>query len=167
MALFFLGAGPLIALLDRLLKISAPWRRNTALALLLLLFLFDNAAWLGKNAFHSDELLSLSQAQSATLGWLRGNLKAGDMVVCRDQLISYLVSTYTPARSWQGHNKITPDLPRRHGDVERFFGEGYVQEAWKRPGVFYVTPAAWLPPPGLALRRRYENNDFAIWSLAT
>jgi len=164
MALFFLGSGPLIALLDRLLKLSIPWVKLGAIALLLAFFLTDNAAWLGANAFHNDESLSLSVDQNGALRWLSVHLTPGDMVICQDQLISYLVSTYTPARSWQGHRRLTPDFLRRHEEVDRFFREGTVPEEWRRPGLFYASPAAWLPRPEMGLRRLYQNSYYSIWS---
>jgi hypothetical protein len=164
MALFFIGAPVLIAILDFVLKISRPWVRRGALTLLLGIVLLDNAAWLIKIAVHNEFLVSLSKSQSTVLHWLSGNLKPGDMVVCQDELISYLVSTYTPARSWQGHEHNTPLIERRHNEVERFFSEGSILPEWKRQGVFYVSPAAWSPPAGLALEQRYRDGEFSIWA---
>jgi len=163
-ALFFIGAPALIATLDFLLKISRPWVRIAAITLLLGLFLLDNSAWLAKNAVHNEYLVSLTKTQSAVLHWLSRNLRPGDMVICQDSLISYLVSTYTPARSWQGHDHNTPSMERRHNEVERVFSDGRVLPEWKRQGTFYVSPAAWLPPAELSLERRYGNSEFSIWA---
>ena len=164
MALFFIGASPLIATLDFLLKISRPWVRSGAIALLLGLFLLDNSTWLANCAVHNDLAVSLTKTQSAALHWLSRNLRSGDMVVCQDGLISYLVSTYTPALSWQGHFRNTPSMERRHSEVERLFGEGRVLPEWKRQGVFYVSPVAWLPPAELSLERRYGDSEYSIWA---
>lgn len=164
MALFFIGAAPLIAILDFLLKISRPWIRIGALSVLLGFFLLDNSLWLAKNAVHDEYLVSLTRTQSAALDWLSRNLKSGDMVICRDRLVSYLVSTYTPARSWQGHYLNTPSNELRHNEIERAFGEGRFLPEWNRQGVFYVSPAAWLPPAELSLERYYGNSEFSIWA---
>jgi hypothetical protein len=164
MALFFIGAPALIATLDFLLKLPNPWVRRGAIALLVGLFLLDNSAWLAKIAVRNEFVVSLTQTQSTALHWLSRNLKSGDMVICRDSLISYLVSTYSPARSWQGHEHNTPSMQLRHTEVERAFSEGRVLPEWKRPGVFYVSPAAWMPPAELSLERRYQNGDFSIWA---
>ena len=164
MALFFIGAPPLIASLDRLLIIPTPWVRRGALALLLGVFLLDNSVWLAKSAVHNGAALTLTKTRSATLQWLKQNLRAGDMVICQDSLISYLVSTYTPARSWQGHMFNTPSIGRRSYEVERLFREGRVLPEWNKQGLFYVSPVAWLPPTELALERRYGNSEFVIWS---
>jgi len=163
-ALFFIGASTLIATLDFLLKISSPWVRIGALTLFVGVFLLDNAAWLANTAVHNEFLVSLTKTQNAALHWLSRNVKSGDMVVCQDGLISYLVSTYTPARSWQGHEHNTPSIERRHEEVERMFSEGRVLPEWKRQGVFYVSPASWLPPAELSLEQRYGNSEFSIWA---
>ena len=163
MALFFLGAPVLIAALDFLLKISSPLLRMAALALFLSFFLLDNAAWLAKIAIHNEYLVSLTKDQSSTLTWLRKNVQAGDIVVCQDELISYLVSTYSPALSWQGHEHNTPYMEQRHQEVERAFTQGVVLPQWKRHGIVYVSPASWSPPADLSLQRRYANDQFAVW----
>jgi uncharacterized protein YaiI (UPF0178 family) len=164
MALFFLGGPVLIAILDRILNIPRPLVRSAALALLLGVFLLDNASWLIKTAVSNEYLVYLTQDQSSALTWLSRNLKPGDMVVCQDGLLSYLVSTYTPALSWQGHEHNTPSMDQRHAEVERAFNAGQALPDWRRHGVFYVSPSAWVPPPDLSLTQRYTNSDFSIWS---
>jgi hypothetical protein len=164
MALFFIGAVPLVAILDVLLKLSRPWLRRGALTVLLSLFLLDNSLWLAKIAVHNEYLVSLTRSQSEVLKWLSRNLKSGDMVISQDGLISYLVSTYTPARSWQGHDHNTPSMEQRHDEVERLFANGRALPQWERQGVFYVSPAGWLPPADLSLERRFGNNGFLIWA---
>ncbi len=164
MALFFIGAPTLIAILDRLLIIPAPWVRRGALILFVGLFMFDNLTWLAKTAIHNEQAITLTTSQSDVLYWLSRNLRSGDMVICQDYLVSYLVSTYTPARSWKGHWANTPSMTLRSNEVERLFREGRVLPEWKKQGVFYVSPAGWVPPAELSLERRYENSEFSIWS---
>jgi hypothetical protein len=163
-ALFFFGAGPLIGTLDYLLKLPRPWIGRVALTLLVGLFLLDNAAWLAKTAIHNEYLVSLTKTQKDTLHWLSENLKSGDMVICEDPLISYLVTAYTPARSWQGHHTNTPLIEQRSNEVQQAFSQGRILPEWNRHGVFYVSPAAWPPPAGVLLQRRYGNNEFSIWA---
>jgi uncharacterized protein YaiI (UPF0178 family) len=164
MALFFLGAPLLIAILDRILKMPSPLARNAALALVLGLFLLDNASWLVKSAVSNEYLVSLTKNQNAALRWLSRNVKPGNLVVCQDGLVSYLVSTYSPALSWQGHEHNTPFMELRHDEVERVFNQEQALPEWKRHGVFYVSPAAWVPPADLSLTQRYANSEFAIWA---
>ena len=163
-ALFFLGAPALVALLDSVLKLSRPLTRYGALALLLGLFLLDNATWLVKVAINNEFIVSLTQSQSGALNWLSQNAKPGDMIVCKDMDLSYLVATYTPALAWQGHLKNTPYLGLRHDEVERVFNQGQALPEWRRHGVLYVSPATWVPPADLSLTERYANSDFAIWA---
>jgi len=61
-----------------------------------------------QNAVNNEFLVSLTTNQNGALTWLGHNVKPGDLVVCQDQLVSYLVSTYSPALSWQGHEHNTP-----------------------------------------------------------
>jgi hypothetical protein len=164
MALFFLGAPALIAALEHLLKISRPWLRVGALALLLGLFLLDNAAWLVHVAIHNEFNVALSRNENGALRWLSRNVRSGDTVVCQDTMVSYLVPTYTPGRSWKGHEKNTPYMVQRYFEIERAFSQGSILPEWKRHGVFYVSPAAWSPPAELSLERRYSNSEFAIWA---
>lgn len=163
MALFFLGAPALIATLDFLLRISQPWIRAGGLALLLGLFQLDNAAWLIKIAIHNEFIVDLSKSEDGALTWLSRNVKSGDMVVCQDEMVSYLVSTYTDGRSWKGHEKNTPYMVQRYNEIESLYSQGTVVPEWKRRGVIFVGPSAWSPPAGLALERRYGNSEFSIW----
>jgi hypothetical protein len=163
MALFFIGAPALIAVFEHVLRISAPMMRGGILAGLLCLFLLDNAFWLIDTSVRNPYQISLTRDQTDVLRWLSSNVKAGDMVVCRDTMVSYLVPTYTSARSWQGHMQNTPFIEQKHDDVESFFGEGRIVPAWAMEEVVYVSPAAWTPPAGLQLQRHYENGEFSIW----
>ena len=163
-ALFFIGAPVLIAILDRILKIPQVWMRSAVLTLFLGMFLLDNVAWLANKAVYNEQVVSLTKPQSDVLDWLTLNLRPGDMVICQDRLISYLVSTYTPARSWQGHLFNTPSIGQRHDEVEDFFKEGRILPQWNLPGMYYVSPAEWMPPKKLSLQRRYGNSEFLVWA---
>jgi len=163
-ALFFIGAPVLIALLDYLLKLPRPGLRVAALTLLLGVFLLDNAAWLVKIAFHNEFLVSLSKDESGALTWLSRNVKEGDMVICADVPVSYLVSTYTPGRSWFGHEKNTPYMQQREEEAEQAFSQGIILPEWKRQGVYFVSPTNWTPPAELSLKQLYANAGFSIWA---
>jgi hypothetical protein len=163
-ALFFIGAPMLIATLDYLLKLTRPWLRAGALTLLMGVFLLDNATWLVKTAVHNEFLVSLTKDESGALSWLSHNVKLGDLVVCEDVPISYLVATYTPARSWFGHEKNTPYMQQRQEEVDEAFSQGNILPEWKRKGVYFVSPAAWRPPAQLSLVQLYRNSSFSIWA---
>ena len=164
MALFLLGASPLVEVFDRLLKTSRPWFRIAGLSAVLGIFLLDNAVWLSKNAFHNDAAISLTRNQSAVLDWLRQHLISGDLVISQDSLLGYLVSTYTPARSWVGHMYNTPHIEVRKSQIGQLFGEGRSLPEWKSRSAFYVSASSgFVPPADLVLHRCYQNRDFSIW----
>jgi hypothetical protein len=163
-ALFFLGAPLLISMLDSILKISRPLVRRSVVALLLGLFLLDNAAWFAKIAVHNEFVVALTKDQSDALNWLSHNVKYGDMVICQDSMISYLVSVYTPGRSWKGHDQTTPYMTERSNEIDQLFNQGIVLPAWQKSGVIFVGPAAWSPPAALPLTRVYEDPGFSIWT---
>jgi len=163
-ALFFIGAPMLIAMLNYLLKLPSPWLRAGALTLLVGFFLLDNAAWLAKIAVRNEFNVSLTKDESGALNWLSHNVKSGDMVVCQDVPVSYLVATYTTGRSWYGHEKNTPYMEQRQAEVDQAFSKGIILPEWKKQGVYYVSPAKWAPPAQLPLKQLYENADFSIWA---
>ncbi len=163
-ALFFLGAPVLISILDSTLKISTPLVRWSTLALLMGVFLLDNATWLVKIAIHNEFLVSLTRDESGALNWLSHNVKSGDMVVCEDEPVSYLVSTYTPGRSWFGHEKNTPYMQQRQEEVDQAFSSGIILPEWKKQGVYFVSPANWAPTPQFLLKQLYRNAAFSIWT---
>ena len=48
-----------------------------------------------------------------------------------DDDVGYLLTTYTPLRSWFSHRVNTPNNMQRYGEIDRFFGSGAVTDAWR------------------------------------
>ena len=166
MALFFLSAPLLIAILDRLLAISSARLRLCALGSLLLLFLFDNATWLGTFLSSREDPptpLALTHSEWAVLEWLDENAVQGSMVVCDDPLVSYLVSTYTPIRSWAGHMPNTPSFDQRQKEVTEAFRDGHILQKWEAMPTYYVPMRVddWHPPANVT--GLYHNEEFTIF----
>jgi hypothetical protein len=164
-ALFFLGAPLLVLLLERLLLWPQPMLRRAAVAVVLLFLLGDNIVWLGNFFFPTSEVpkaIALTRDQKAVLAWLNRNAPPGAMVVCDDILLSYLVSTYTPIRSWQGHLYNTPFSKRRQAEVKDAFQKGRIVPDWERMPVFYVSlrKEKWRGPAGGV--ELYHNGGFTI-----
>lgn len=67
----------------------------------------------------------------------RSESRIPDMVVCLDGMMSYLVSTYTPVRSWSGHGLSTPLA--KGMEVKRAFQGGTILLAWESMRVFYIS----------------------------
>jgi hypothetical protein len=107
--------------------------------------------------------LSLTKDQNAVLSWLRSKAKPRDLVVCDDPMVSYLVSTYTAVRSWQGHVYNTPSIRQRQGEVTEALKYGRVFPAWESTHVLYVGLREHSPkaPPGTF--QQYQNSEFEIW----
>jgi hypothetical protein len=167
MALFFLGAPLLVAFLDGLLKLQPSQLRILAVSGFMLFFLLDNIVWLGAflipNSQLSDAII-LTRNQKQVLDWLGRTAAPPDMVVCQDDLVSYLVSTYTRVRSWTGHDSNTPSYDERSREVDAAFQDGTILPAWKAMHVFYVAshgPSAWKHPPNA--REVFHNAQFDVW----
>ncbi|HEY6250559.1 MAG TPA: hypothetical protein VI685_11415, partial [Candidatus Angelobacter sp.] len=166
MALFFLGAPVLVQGVERLLLIRVRQLRYAAITLLVTFVLLDNLIWYGSffSPARKSQAITLTQDQKAVLEWLDRNTAPPEMVVCQDELVSYLVSTYTRVRSWEGHRYNTPSIGQRHADVEQAFLARHLLPEWDRMPVLYVVLRSntnWSPPPGTA--ELYRNNQFGVW----
>ena len=165
MALFFLGAPVLTEAVDRLLGMRSRRLRYAAVAGLAGFLMLDNLVWYGSFFYpgRASQAISLSQDQWAVLGWLSRNTAPPEMVVCQDQLVGYLVSTYTRVRSWQGHRYNTPYTDQRRAETQAAFLEGRILREWESMPVVYVAlrSSHWNAPPGET--EVYRNNQFAVW----
>jgi hypothetical protein len=167
MALFFLGAPILIALLERLLAIPTFQLRAVAVGVVLLVFTLDNITWLGCHIFPTPirNFVELTPDQKAVLDWVDRNTAPPDMVVCEDPKVSYLVSTYTRVRSWYGHPFNTPDAQERASESANAFDLEKFQPAWSKMPVFYVANRKkWVPPVDES--ELFHNDTFEIWGPA-
>jgi hypothetical protein len=86
------------------------------------------------------------------------------MVVCADDTLSYMVSTYTRVRSWAGHDLNTPSNDERWREIYQAFREGKIQPVWKTMHVFYVAShdeSGWKAPQNS--RKVFHNAQFDVW----
>ena len=138
--LLLLGAPPLHRWLGALLRPPRSRRRLAALAALLLLFVADNGAWFAWRA--QEQLAGFTQfllrpVQWAVLEELRRPDYAGHTLVSTDLEIGYLVTVYTPLRSWRSHGNTTPDVFRREAEIAAWMATGEEPPEWRqRPMVF-------------------------------
>jgi hypothetical protein len=165
MALFFLGVPTLLAIIDRVLLIHGSQLRYCAIAILVALVLLDNLIWYGEFFLRGSPsyAINLTQDQSAVLNWLDRNTAPPDMVVSQDETVSYLVSTYTRVRSWEGHKFNTPQSQQRQTEVQQEFLTGRTLPEWERMRVFYVVEqhGNWRAPVNTV--ELYRNHELAIW----
>ena len=166
-ALFFLSAPLLVAVLDRLLKIQPSRLRILAVSGFLLFFLLDNIVWFG-SFLNPDSKISdaivLTRGQKQVLNWLGRTAVPPDMVVCADDTLSYMVSTYTRVRSWTGHDLNTPSNDERWREIDQVFRQGTILPVWKTMHVFYVVShdeSGWKAPQNS--RKVFHNAQFDVW----
>src|SRR5262249_36895570 len=141
-----------------------------AVGLLVVFFVLDNLIWFGNFLAFSSEVpqsISLTHDQASVLRWLSRHAAPPEMVVCEDELLSYLVSTYTRVRSWMGHVYNTPAGNQRSAEVTQAFHGGHILPQWERMRVYYVVARNdnWTPPKGMA--ELYTNDDFIVWGPAS
>jgi hypothetical protein len=165
-ALFFLGAPVLVRLLERLLALKAPWLRISAVSAFLVFVLSDNIFWFATFTRPGmSQAILITKEQKEVLNWLDRSAVPPDMVVTADLRLSYLVSTYTRARSWVGYGVSTPLYEQRKQESQQAFQTGAILPAWTTMHVFYVQrsleDAGWKGPAGS--REVFHDAQFAIW----
>ena len=192
-ALFFLGVPVLVGLFDHLLTIRPTSFRLPAVAGVLAILLLDNVVWLTGFLVDSPipQRIALSMDQKTLLDWLASNGAPENTVVCGDATVSYLVSTYTRARSWYGHVSNTPDYLQRRREAHEALSKMHFMPEWARMAasparstiraieasgiatpipkisvhynVLYIADRAedWRPPGDETML--YQNNEFTVW----
>jgi hypothetical protein len=192
-ALFFLGVPVLVGLFDHLLTIRTTVFRLAAVVCVLAILLLDNVVWFTGFFVRSPipNRIALSMDQKTLLDWLARNSAPEDTVVCADATVSYLVSTYTWARSWYGHDYNTPDYWQRRREAHEVFSKMHFMPEWApmaasparstiraieasgiatptpkisvHNNVLYIADRAedWRPPGDETML--YQNNEFTVW----
>lgn len=166
MALFFLGAPLLIAAIERMLSIPSKQLRVCAVGTLVGLLLLDNLVWLGSFVLPLRDPpipLEITQSEKSVLDWLNSHALPRSEVVSEDSLIGYLVSVYTPDRSWFGHWCNTPFAAKREQETTQAFQDHKILPEWTTAPTYFVAKRAdnWHPPANF--KELYENADFAIF----
>jgi hypothetical protein len=171
-ALFFLAAPGLMPILTRITSITATPKRVAAIAALLFIFLFDNAAFFTWNfvAGANQYAIQLTPGEWDTITWLRDHPQPGAYIATKDRWIGYLAPTYTSMRAWFGHDFNTPHATERKQQVEALFDHGTplpTQDpvffiAQKQTAANATNPTAtWAAPTGAQLV--HSNTEFEVW----
>ena len=175
-ALFLLGLPTLSGFFRRVregVRQPAMW---LAIVPVLLVLLSDNAVWLGATTTQGlgmelgrglprDSLrqgFGLSRDQQEVLAWMNKPQLSGSVVLSEDGDLGYLVTAYTPLRSWRSHYANTPWSEQRRHELDAFFQRGEVVGAWRTLPLVVVfrssTPwrerlaALSTEPPAVALK---------------
>ena len=92
----------------------------------------------------------------------------GSVVVSEDETVGYLLTTYTPLRSWASHRVNTPGNMQRYGEIERFFESGAIVDKWRELPLLIVfrdstvwrqRSAGFAPAP---VERAYANDTYTV-----
>jgi hypothetical protein len=142
--LFFIGIDILIKLFHFLKS-----RLKKTLGLLSILsitglFIMDNGFWL--TSFfqaHSPPRkkaweIRMIPEQKELLTWMNSLDKKGLVVVSQDIVLSYLVTVYTPFRSWYSHIHNTPYSKKRLQQLNKLFSLDHFHKAWDNIPVLIV-----------------------------
>lgn len=147
MPLFLIAAPVLAGLIDRLWTARGRWRRpaQLALALLVALFLLDNAAFLAREVrtltSGAPRPESLTRIERQVLAALDDPRFAGYLVATPEAPLGYLATVYTPLDSWYSHRAETPAAALRRQRLETFAGEGQMPSEWLWEDVVVVLKA--------------------------
>lgn len=132
--LFLLGAPVLV----RLIAGAARAASGTTLvpALIVGLFVLDNAAWFGRAALwehYSNEPngITLDAPERAVLETMGDQRFRGYLLVSQSPKLGYLATVYSPLRSWYSHVFNTPHAKQHKAELADFFATGSEPEAWR------------------------------------
>lgn len=168
MPLFLMGAPALVRLFDHL-----SWRlpRSGAVlatAVILAIFLTDNALWMGSARLRGEQGFYLTPDTKELFQWLSSSENRGFVVLGDDRTVTYLATVYTPLRSWYSHQDNTPDADLRRRETRAFFEEGVFLDRWRTMPLLIVQTTAGqerqisAPPVDVPARRVYENASFTV-----
>jgi len=144
-ALFLIGLPALSGIFRRFRESSRSPAALVAGGTLMVVLLSDNAAWLGATTTQglgmklgrdlpADSLrqgFGLSPDERGVLTWLNTPGLAGRVVLSEDSELGYLLTAYTPLRSWRSHYANTPWSRERRAELDAFFQQGKVADAWR------------------------------------
>ena len=118
MPLFLTGAPALVSLPK---KLCAPPLRPGYLActaMLIGLFLSDNAAWFGWFTRSHQQGIRLTYDQAQLISWMEKTSDDNYLVVAQDPFIGYMATAYTPLRAWRSHVWTTPQSELRQRELD-------------------------------------------------
>ena len=180
--LFLLGVPALIAAIDHVRENTHARWKTLAVAGFALVLVLDNVVWLGATTAQAigvrlgrqipaDSVklgYGLSADERALFDWMNRPENRGSVVVSEDDDVGYLLTTYTPLRSWFSHRVNTPNNMQRYEEIGKFFESGVITDAWRELPLLIVFPdstswrrrvAAFAPAP---VEQVYANNRYTV-----
>jgi len=143
--LFLLGLPAIIALWGHVRAMRPRLRSTAVAATLIVVMLADNATWLTIRAAQALGIstadmslpvpylgMKLSDDQFDLMRWMRSPSNRGSVVASEDDTVGYLLTTYTPLRSWRSHTFNTPFTEQRRLELRAFFDSASPPATWQR-----------------------------------
>jgi hypothetical protein len=87
--------------------------------------------WLTVSVWHQHTQVTLSEDSEEVLQWLQQNVREQELLVSDNSTLAYLGTVYSPIRAWHSHWSNTPHAEQRKAELEAFFGEHTVPQAWQ------------------------------------
>jgi hypothetical protein len=138
LALFLLGLPGLQYLLNKIKERRfAKW----VLPGFILLFLFDNFAWItnySRFTVKTASITHISPAQEKILAIIREQADKHTLVIGSDEVIPYLSTVYAAAKPWISHQFTTPFYNRQLGAYTDFINKGLMPAAWNKRHLLLV-----------------------------
>jgi hypothetical protein len=145
-ALFLLGLPTIAALFRRARETRKPVLAWLGPSVVTVVFLLDNAVWLGATATQSLGLdlgrqlrpdsirlgYGLGPDQRQVLNFMNDSSVRGSVVLSEDSDLGYLATVYSPLRSWRSHYANTPWNRLRFAELRAFFADGQMPDAWQQ-----------------------------------
>jgi hypothetical protein len=181
-ALFLLGAPLVVGAFDRLLKRGDARPKVLAAAALVLFLVVDNVVWLTANTAQAtgiqlgrrlppDSLtlgFGLTADHKALFDWMNRPENGRAVVLSEDETVGYLLTVYTPLRSWRSHYANTPWNRQRLDELRAFFRSGAMIDVWRQLPMLIVfegstdwrrRTAGFAPVP---VEAAYVNASFTV-----
>lgn len=149
--LFLLGIPALEALLLHIRRINPRSVSFAAMAVFFVIMIGDNVTWFAVRTAQTSGItlpgldrqprplgLVLKPDEAELLRWLDHPSNRGTVVAAEADTIGYLVTAYTPLRSWRSHKFNTPFTFRRDEELKAFFEGGVVPEEWHGLSILLV-----------------------------
>jgi hypothetical protein len=172
--LFLMGVSSLGALLSFIVTRLSRFASIICIGLIIIFFLSDNIIWFSrfpiKALFRGEHWgYYLTSDQIQVFKWMNEDNNKRFVILSQDPFIGYLVTVYTPLRSWRSHKDITPETEKRKRELESLFNEGVFVDAWRKTPLLIVYNKSLIAKkkPEFMLDRNqkkvFENGSYVIF----
>jgi len=168
MPLFLLGARSLTDLFARLALRKQSILKFASISLLVVVFLADNALWLGSFPSKGWYGFRLTHDERELYSWFAAPENKRALVVSEDNRIGYFSTVYSPLRAWCSHYSNTPEFNQRQEEVRQFFRGAPPLAEWQRVTLLIVSPSskpfnrAFMTAGNVEITTPFHNSSFTV-----